>query len=579
MTALTPRRPYRSIAASPLPRLHRSCPIALAVIALSIAATAFSQATPTTALTLGLDDPEFAGVVGEIVEGTVVEVPAERGTISLGASTSGGSLVVELDGEVVAIVDAQDVTAVGVAAAAGDDAEEFLGPSLRDALRWPAGFTFVSSSDLELGYDPSHAEQLVGIRFTGLGVPAGARIAFAQVIFTADGGSDGLLHLTIEAERAPAAAGFAEDETAVPSESLSSRDRTSASLRWTLDEPWRGDERYATPDLSAIVQEVVDLPGWGEDGSLVLLFAAEEPGTTYRRAVSTAVGDADRAPQLRLDFALPNGARAPIEVTIDVPMGSSELTVRAFPGTRGRGEPIAATTVTLERSAETAGQPAPAHELEPVAEPVAEPGPIAEPVAEPGPIAEATDEPEPTAEATDEPEPTAEATDEPEPTAEATDEPSAVAIAEPDPIAEPEPATEDPEPVATGAAEPAAHATSAAKGPARSATATRIDQFPIRAIRTVIVVGELELVSYDNATSAITWSWRRPRTTSLTASVQSGNCVLPGAALVDLRPLEAPETAITTPLPLSGSALRFGGFVVVVRDGDGTPVGCTELGR
>jgi hypothetical protein len=54
---------------------------------------------------------------------------------------------------------------------------------------------------------------------------------------------------------------------------------------------------------------------------------------------------------------------------------------------------------------------------------------------------------------------------------------------------------------------------------------------------------------------------------------------LPGATLVELRTLETTETSVTTRLPISGSALLFGGFVVQVRDGDGATIGCTELGR
>jgi hypothetical protein len=260
MSRSAPRRPPWPSIAPPLPRLHPRWLAGLAVAALSVATWGAAQAAPTPGLSLRVPTQGVEGPVGSIAEGGVLEVPASQGTLALEVATSGASLVVELDGEVVATVDAPELTPVGVTVAPGDDAEEFLGPSRADAARWPAGFTFVSSSDLELGYDPSHTDQLVGIRFTDLGVPAGSRIAFAEVVFTADGPSDGRLRLMIDAERAAAAAGFVEDEAGEPTEALSSRTRTSSSLTWELEEAWRGGDRYTTPDLSAIVQEVVDLP-------------------------------------------------------------------------------------------------------------------------------------------------------------------------------------------------------------------------------------------------------------------------------------------------------------------------------
>jgi hypothetical protein len=593
MIRSAPRRPSWPSVAPLTQRLRPRWLAGLAVAALSVATLGAAQAAPATGLALRVTTP---GVAAPAEDG-VLEVPASQGTLTLEAATSGASLVVELDGEVVATVDAPEITPVGVTVAPGDDAEEFLGPSRADAARWPAGFTFVSSSDLELGYDPSHTDQLVAIRFTDLGVPAGSRIAFAEVVFTADGPSDGPLRLVIDAERGPAAAGFVEDEAGEPTEALSSRPRTSVSRTWELEEAWRGGDRYATPDLSAIVQEVVDLPGWDEDGSLVLLFVGEEPGTTFRRAVSTAVGDPARAPHLRLDVEPPGTTRAAIAVTIDVPMGSSELVVRAFAGTGGRGDLVGTAGLTVDRSVEAAApplaeaeptaepepatEPEPAAEPQPAEEPIAIPQPTAEPepapepprAEEPEPVAEPepAEEPEPVAEPAEEPEPVAEPepAEEPEPVAEPAEEPEAVAepevVAEPEPVADPEPAAAEPEPIA------------ALAPPTRSTVVTRIDRFYVRAIRTIL--GDLEVASYDDATADVTLSWRRPRIAPLTAAVQAGSCVLPGATLVELRTLETTETSVTTRLPISGSALLFGGFVVQVRDGDGATIGCTELGR
>jgi outer membrane biosynthesis protein TonB len=405
-----------------LPWLAAALRLHLLVGLLAIVPLAGAQAAATGAPVVRITTPAEQVVA----DGAAAEIPAEAEEVGVEVAAAGvGSFVLELDGVVVATVDAPSATAIDVPVAAGGDAEEFLEPSRADPVRWPTGFTYVSSSDLEFGHDPSHGDQVVAVRFVDLGIPAGARILWAEVVFTADGRSDGELRLLVWGERAADGAPFVEDAAREPSGGLSSRARTDATVPWSLEEAWRAGERYATPDLSAIVQEVVDLDGWHADAVLVLLFEAAETGTTFRRAVSvSASGDDDtRVARLHVDYLWPAAAALPAGATFAVAPGRSELMVSAFAGTAGRGEMVGATQLTLER---------PAIEAEPesVAEPIAEPEPEAEPAAAPEPV----EEPAPVTE----PEPDAEPAVEPEPDAEPIEDPA--------PVTEPEPDTEPDEP-------------------------------------------------------------------------------------------------------------------------------------
>ncbi|MGH2652427.1 MAG: hypothetical protein ACRDHK_14585, partial [Actinomycetota bacterium] len=138
-------------------------------------------------------------------------------------------------------------------AAAGDDVEESAGGSIS-----------LNVSDLEL-VDSGNL-QTVGLRFTNVTVPAGARITRAWVQFEADEVSTDVASLSIQGQDA-------DDTTTFQTltSNISSRPRTSAAVSWA-PAGWstvgaRGPNQR-TPDLWPVVQEIVDRPGWSNGNSL-----------------------------------------------------------------------------------------------------------------------------------------------------------------------------------------------------------------------------------------------------------------------------------------------------------------------
>jgi hypothetical protein len=129
--------------------------------------------------------------------------------------------------------------------------------------------TSFGSSDLELVEDPDRqGSQTVGLRFRDIAVPRGARIKAASLQFTAYGSSRAPAELIVQAEAAANAAGL------TASGGLRSRTPGSSSVRWR-PEPWERDgERLLperTPDLSAVVAEVIARPDWLPGNTLVFL--------------------------------------------------------------------------------------------------------------------------------------------------------------------------------------------------------------------------------------------------------------------------------------------------------------------
>ncbi|MBN1675341.1 MAG: fibronectin type III domain-containing protein, partial [Kiritimatiellae bacterium] len=128
----------------------------------------------------------------------------------------------------------------------------------------------LASSDLELTEDGAKT-QLVGLRFTGVDIPAGASITAAYVQFETDETGSAGTSLKIGGEAAADARPF----TAAAYDA-GARPRTAASVAWSPP-AWNsvGEAGAAqrTPDLSAVIQETVDQPGWQTGNALALFIS------------------------------------------------------------------------------------------------------------------------------------------------------------------------------------------------------------------------------------------------------------------------------------------------------------------
>jgi hypothetical protein len=189
-------------------------------------------------------------------------------------------------------------------AADSDDAEEDVGGS--------AAFEIdLTSSDLELMYDNNPAdpldEQVVGLRFVGIPIPKGSTITEAWVQFDADDVDDpehvGNAYILIDGELNPAPITFENTPN-----NITGRPRTTAQVQWT-SEPWPvaggNHQKTRTPDISSIIQEIVDQDGWA--GSALVLIFSQDPATPsvgHRECESFngAGGSIDQRPLLHISY-------------------------------------------------------------------------------------------------------------------------------------------------------------------------------------------------------------------------------------------------------------------------------------
>ncbi|MCB0551693.1 MAG: T9SS type A sorting domain-containing protein, partial [Phaeodactylibacter sp.] len=152
--------------------------------------------------------------------------------------------------------------------------------------------------ELELAVDPDHGSQLIGMRFNNLNIPQGAQITNASIQFTVKkNDNDNPCQLTIYGEANDDASGFSGS-----GHNISGRTGTNATVSWPPPE-WTSSNDdgpdQQTPNIAAIIQEIVNRGGYSSSSSIVLIIE----GSGLRVAKSYN-GSSSEAPELCVQYVL-----------------------------------------------------------------------------------------------------------------------------------------------------------------------------------------------------------------------------------------------------------------------------------
>ena len=185
--------------------------------------------------------------------------------------------------------------------------------------------SFTKDREIRLGNEKplasGTAPTLVGIRFTGIAVPPGAKISQAAITFTRqseveknEAGNNEPLNLKIYAEKVGNAAAFSttSSKMVLPR----SQRPTEKLVEWDEVETVAAGEQLKTPNLNEILQEIIEQADWKKDNSIVFLFEKNGDVNGYRRIVAksdklkdkkndgaTITPDETTLPQLEITFS------------------------------------------------------------------------------------------------------------------------------------------------------------------------------------------------------------------------------------------------------------------------------------
>jgi hypothetical protein len=176
----------------------------------------------------------------------------------------------------------------------GSAVEVRVAASADDAEEHATGTIDLTSSDLELIHQSD--DQTVGMRFVGLNIPRGATIRAAYIQFTVDEAQTEPTTLVIQGQAADSAPKFT-----TTSGNVSARARTAAAVAWPSVPAWttvgEAGSNQRSPDISAVVQEIVDRAGWTPGNALAIIIT----GGGHRTAKSFD-GDRAAAPLLHVEY-------------------------------------------------------------------------------------------------------------------------------------------------------------------------------------------------------------------------------------------------------------------------------------
>ena len=134
----------------------------------------------------------------------------------------------------------------------------------------------------------------VWLRFPNVAIPTGAIIHSATITFKAAASNS--------ANTAVFDVYFNDENDAVApttAASANGKTKTDATVNWNLGN-WSSGQLYSSPDLKALIQEVVDRPGWASGNAMMALLIDTE-SADYRQAISYDT-DPDNAALLEVEY-------------------------------------------------------------------------------------------------------------------------------------------------------------------------------------------------------------------------------------------------------------------------------------
>jgi PKD repeat protein len=177
------------------------------------------------------------------------------------------------------------VTATFVVASGADDVNE-------------EGATFTPAGSLWVGYGSSASASVLGLRFTGVAIPAGATITAARIELTAAATQWNSVAYEFAAEAAGNSAAFSTASR--PSQ----RTLLVPRVAHTSDVQWVSGTRYALNDISTVIQAVVNQPAWAS-GQAIGVVVRGTSGAWARKFVASTEGGATGAPRLVVTYTVP----------------------------------------------------------------------------------------------------------------------------------------------------------------------------------------------------------------------------------------------------------------------------------
>lgn len=140
-------------------------------------------------------------------------------------------------------------------------------PAAGDDYRWYYNALYFANNQADIGWgygDATYQANHSGLRFTTVAIPQGAKILSARLdLIASETTSDNAIARIygVDADNASAATDYASAEGAT---------LTTAYVDWSGLPAWTAESTYSSPDISSVIQEIVDRAGWASGNAMVI---------------------------------------------------------------------------------------------------------------------------------------------------------------------------------------------------------------------------------------------------------------------------------------------------------------------
>ena len=174
----------------------------------------------------------------------------------------------------------------------GDDAWEYQDGGRYDQTGWSVSFG-----------NRSGVKYVAGLRFANCPIPSRAIINLASLKVTSYGSNSSAAQFVVRGEK------VANSLTFSASNGPRTRITTVAQASWQPG-AWNWLSSYTSPDISSIIQEIVNLPEWISGNSLSLIVFDNSASGSYREIYSRDYANGSRVAELSITYtgggSLPN---------------------------------------------------------------------------------------------------------------------------------------------------------------------------------------------------------------------------------------------------------------------------------
>lgn len=245
----------------------------------------------------------FSGNVGTVTSYTVTDLPRDGRSIYVRLSTLQDQWYAR-DYEYTAVGGL--VSFVAQVLQSSDDAEQY----------GSGGTMYLNSSDLELVTDSSQGVQTVGIRFQNVEIPPNVVISSAYLEFETDETTSTPTSVVIRGEDVDSA-----DTFMGVNNNITTRPLTANNVSWSIP-AWNVlNEKHQSPDVSAVVEEVLGRANWQSGNDLAFIISG-----SGQRIAESFDGEPANAPKLFIEYTVQRPTPTPPPPPTPDPMLTPTLT-------------------------------------------------------------------------------------------------------------------------------------------------------------------------------------------------------------------------------------------------------------